>query len=95
MPPDQSGAGLAPPQVAAPTNSRLTGLHDHLLSGGLRAAEPSADERRAEEASRPGPSIPTTDPVVTLALLRDAVRLLTGTACGSASPTVLGRRRGT
>jgi hypothetical protein len=42
------------------------------LVAGLRAAEASADERRAEEATRPGPSIPTTDPVVTLALLRDA-----------------------
>ena len=39
----------------------------------LRAAEATADERRAEDDQRAGPSIPTTDPVVTLALLRDAV----------------------
>ena len=39
----------------------------------LRAAEATADDRRAEHDRRAGPAIPTTDPVVTLALLRDAV----------------------
>ncbi|MCU1537914.1 MAG: hypothetical protein JWP82_2265, partial [Humibacillus sp.] len=39
----------------------------------LRAAEATADDRRAEHDRRAGPSIPTTDPLVTLALLRDAV----------------------
>ncbi len=39
----------------------------------LRAAEATADDRRAEQDQRVGPSIPATDPVVTLALLRDAV----------------------
>jgi len=39
----------------------------------LRAAEATAADRRAEHDQRSGPSIPATDPVVTLALLRDAV----------------------
>ncbi|EWT00701.1 DNA-binding protein [Intrasporangium oryzae NRRL B-24470] len=43
------------------------------LVTGLRAAEATADERRAAEESRSGPRIPATDPVVTLSLLRDAV----------------------
>jgi hypothetical protein len=49
--------------------------HDSTLSlvESLRAAEASADDRRAEHDQRVGPSIPATDPVVTLALLRDAV----------------------
>ncbi|MDN5797031.1 MAG: helicase-associated domain-containing protein [Intrasporangium sp.] len=42
------------------------------LVAGLRTAEEAADARRAEEEQREGPSIPVTDPVVTLALLRDA-----------------------
>jgi hypothetical protein len=43
------------------------------LVASLRAAEATADERRAEHDRRSGPAIPATDPVVTLALLRDAV----------------------
>lgn len=57
-------APLAPPVDEANTAA---------LVRGLRAAETRADERRASEASRPGPSIPATDPVVSLALLRDAI----------------------
>ena len=49
--------------------------HDTTLSlvESLRAAEATAEDRRAEQDQRAGPAIPTTDPVVTLALLRDAV----------------------
>ena len=43
------------------------------LVAGLRVAEANADERRAAEETRAGPRIPTTDPIVTLSLLRDAV----------------------
>jgi hypothetical protein len=59
--------GLAP--VVSPVD------HDTTLGlvESLRAAEATADDRRAEHDLRAGPSIPTTDPVVTLALLRDAV----------------------
>jgi hypothetical protein len=59
-------------RTAAPSMSPVDEAFTASLVAGLRAAEASADERRAEEATRPGPSIPTTDPVVTLALLRDA-----------------------
>ena len=43
------------------------------LVDGLRAAEATADQRRAENEGRPGPRIQAMDPVVTLSLLRDAV----------------------
>lgn len=43
------------------------------LVDGLRAAEATADQRRVEDESRPGPRIQAMDPVVTLSLLRDAV----------------------
>lgn len=43
------------------------------LVDGLRAAEATADQRRAEDEGRPGPRIQAMDPVVTLSLLRDAV----------------------
>ncbi|GAA5021412.1 helicase-associated domain-containing protein [Terrabacter aeriphilus] len=43
------------------------------LVDGLRAAEATADQRRADDDARPGPRIQTMDPVVTLSLLRDAV----------------------
>jgi hypothetical protein len=42
------------------------------LVAGLRTAEEAGDARRAEEEQREGPPIPVSDPVVTLALLRDA-----------------------
>jgi hypothetical protein len=58
-----------PAAVVSPVDAAYTST----LVAGLRAAEATAEERRAEEQSRPGPRIPTTDPVVTLALLRDAV----------------------
>ncbi len=60
-------------RAAAPAMTPVDEPFTTSLVAGLRAAEASADERRAEEASRPGPSIPSSDPVVTLALLRDAV----------------------
>ncbi|OFE14981.1 hypothetical protein BA895_07495 [Humibacillus sp. DSM 29435] len=59
----------AVPPAVSPVDADFTTT----LVAGLRAAEASADERRAVEESRPGPRIPTTDPVVTLSLLRDAV----------------------
>ncbi|GAA2474316.1 helicase-associated domain-containing protein [Terrabacter carboxydivorans] len=43
------------------------------LVDGLRAAEATADQRRAEDESKAGPRIQAMDPVVTLSLLRDAV----------------------
>lgn len=60
-------------RIAPPTTSPVDEASTTALVAGLRAAEATADERRAEEASRPGPAIPTTDPVVTLALLREAL----------------------
>jgi hypothetical protein len=60
-------------RATPPTTSPVDETFTSALVTGLRAAEVSADERRAEEAVRPGPSIPTTDPVVTLALLREAM----------------------
>ena len=60
-------------RIAPPTTSPVDETSTTALVAGLRAAEATADERRAEEASRPGPAIPTTDPVVTLALLREAM----------------------
>src|SRR6478736_2822115 len=47
--------------------------HTQSLVDGLRAAEATADQRRVEDESRPGPRIQAMDPVVTLSLLRDAV----------------------
>ncbi|WP_374968146.1 helicase-associated domain-containing protein [Terrabacter sp. BE26] len=47
--------------------------HTQSLVDGLRAAEATADQRRAEDEARPGPRIQAMDPVVTLSLLRDAV----------------------
>src|SRR6478736_1129710 len=47
--------------------------HTQSLVDGLRAAEATADQRRVEDESRPGPRIQAMDPIVTLSLLRDAV----------------------
>ena len=58
-----------PAPVVSPVDPETT----RALVASLRAAEATADERRAEHDQRSGPSIPATDPVVTLALLRDAV----------------------
>lgn len=57
------------PPVASPVDETFT----RDLVSDLRAGEASAVQRRAEEANRPGPAIPATDPVVTLAVLRDAI----------------------
>ncbi|HET7398787.1 MAG TPA: helicase-associated domain-containing protein [Intrasporangium sp.] len=59
-------------RVAPPTVSPVDETVTAQLVAGLRAAEASAAERRAEEDARPGPRIPASDPVVTLALLREA-----------------------
>ena len=42
------------------------------LVGALRAGEEAAAYQREQLASRPGPSLPSTDPTTTLAVLRDA-----------------------
>ncbi len=42
------------------------------LVGALRAGEEAAAYQREQVASRPGPSLPSTDPTTTLAVLRDA-----------------------
>jgi hypothetical protein len=42
------------------------------MVGALRAGEESAAYQREQVASRPGPSLPSTDPTTTLAVLRDA-----------------------
>lgn len=59
----------AAPPVVSPVDAALTST----LVTSLRAAEAAAAQRRVEDESRAGPRIPTTDPVVTLALLREAV----------------------
>ncbi|GAB3885293.1 helicase-associated domain-containing protein [Terrabacter terrigena] len=56
-----------------PSVSPVDRAYTQTLVDGLRAAEATADQRRAEDESRPGPRIQTMDPVVTLSLLRDAV----------------------
>ena len=42
------------------------------LVGALRAGEEAAAYQREQRASRPGPSLPSTDPTTTLAVLREA-----------------------
>ncbi|WP_460966551.1 helicase-associated domain-containing protein [Pedococcus soli] len=52
-----------------------TGVDDELVTtlvGALRAGEAAADYHREQVATRPGPSLPSTDPTTTLAVLRDA-----------------------
>ena len=56
-----------------PSVSPVDQAYTQTLVDGLRAAEATADQRRAEDETRPGPRIQTMDPVVTLSLLRDAV----------------------
>ncbi len=60
-------------RAAPPTLSPVDEAFTQALVGGLRVAEASADARRASDVSRLGPSIPACDPVVSLALLRDAI----------------------
>ena len=59
-------------RTAAVAVSPVDEPYTRSLVTGLRAAEEAADARRVEEEQREGPHIPVTDPVVTLALLRDA-----------------------
>ncbi|WP_347350903.1 helicase-associated domain-containing protein [Intrasporangium sp.] len=58
----------APALALSPVDEPFT----RSLVAGLRMAQQASDVRRAEEEHREGPRIPATDPVVTLALLRDA-----------------------
>lgn len=60
-------------RAPTPTPAVVDEAFTTTLVTGLRAAEQTADERRAEVLARTGPSIPSTDPVVTLALLREAL----------------------
>jgi hypothetical protein len=70
MPRRRAGARRrGPGPTVAPVDRPFT----QSLVAGLRAAEATAAERRAQEESRPGPRIQAMDPVVTLSLLRDAV----------------------
>lgn len=63
------GARRRPDATVRPVDEAFTAQ----LVAGLRAAEASAQQRRSLEEARTGPRIPATDPVVTLALLREAV----------------------
>jgi hypothetical protein len=58
-----------PGPVVSPVDRDFTSS----LVAGLRVAEATAVQRRAEEEARPGPRLEAMDPVVTLSLLRDAV----------------------
>jgi hypothetical protein len=58
-----------PGPVVSPVDRDFT----RSLVSGLRVAEATAVQRRAEEEARPGPRLEAMDPVVTLSLLRDAV----------------------
>lgn len=57
----------------SPMVSPVDRPYTQTLVDGLRAAEATADQRRVEDETRPGPRIQAMDPVVTLSLLRDAV----------------------
>jgi hypothetical protein len=64
------------PARRAPSSAALSSVVDEefteTLVAALRAGEASADYDRAREESQPGPRLPSTEPAVTLALLRDA-----------------------
>ncbi len=64
------------PARRAPASPALSSVVDEefteTLVAALRAGEASADYDRAREESQPGPRLPSTEPAVTLALLRDA-----------------------
>jgi hypothetical protein len=69
-----AGAHRTPLQRrAAPVSAQS--VDDELVTtlvGSLRAGEEAAAYHRERMASRPGPSLPSTDPTTTLAVLRDA-----------------------
>ncbi|MDN5789532.1 MAG: helicase-associated domain-containing protein [Micrococcales bacterium] len=60
-------------RTAPPALSPIDEAFTQALVSGLRVAEANADVRRAHDVARLGPTIPATDPVVSLALLRDAI----------------------
>jgi hypothetical protein len=61
------------PRHNAPVTSVVDEAFTRELVAALRAGEATAERRRVEETHRDGPAIPATDPVVTLAVLRDAM----------------------
>ncbi len=69
-----TGAHRTPLQ-RRPTPVTAQKVDDELVTtmvGALRAGEEAAAYQREQVASRPGPSLPSTDPTTTLAVLRDA-----------------------
>ncbi|MEO6414134.1 MAG: helicase-associated domain-containing protein [Pedococcus sp.] len=63
------------PLQRRPTPVTAQAVDDELVTtmvGALRAGEEAAAYQREQVASRPGPSMPSTDPTTTLAVLRDA-----------------------
>jgi hypothetical protein len=63
------------PLQRRPTPVTAQAVDDELVTtmvGALRAGEEAAAYQREQVASRPGPSLPSTDPTTTLAVLRDA-----------------------
>ncbi|MDF2091761.1 helicase-associated domain-containing protein [Knoellia sp. 3-2P3] len=69
-----AGHHRTPPRRSTPGPTIHT-VDDDLartLIGALRAGEEAAAYQRAERASRPGPTLPATDPTTTLAVLREA-----------------------
>lgn len=69
-----AGAHRTPLQ-RRPTPVTAQQVDDELVTtmvGALRAGEEAAAYQREQVASRPGPSLPSTDPTTTLAVLRDA-----------------------
>jgi hypothetical protein len=60
-------------RYSAPVTSTVDEAFSRDLVAALRAGEATSEGRRLEEAHRVGPAIPATDPVVTLAVLRDAM----------------------
>jgi hypothetical protein len=84
----------APARRAAPPvrTTTVDEAYAESLVTGLRAGEEAAAYRREQERNRPGPSLPSTDPAVTLALLRDAAADRQGVWIGHADPTGRTRR---
>jgi hypothetical protein len=61
------------PRYSAPVTTTVDEAFSRDLVTALRSGEQASDLRRLEETHRAGPAIPATDPVVTLAVLRDAM----------------------
>lgn len=60
-------------RYSTPVTSTVDESFSRDLVVALRAGEATSERRRLEDAHRVGPAIPATDPVVTLAVLRDAM----------------------